>query len=126
MPRRKLPVLFLSKGLKTKIEELEKDKRLNRKVRIDCDFLVLICLCTSILEETGHEEQNIVKNIKRKHKANPNVQSTSKNVKVDKGSDGGNSSASSDEGDFRVNYKSKKSAMSAGPSDQGATAVVVK
>lgn len=67
-------------------------------------------------------EQSLIKFSKRKIKLNPNVQSTSglqklSKVTVDK-------SSSSDEDNFSVNYKSNKSAMPAGPSDQGATATV--
>ncbi|VEN49160.1 unnamed protein product [Callosobruchus maculatus] len=71
-------------------------------------------------EDEEDTEQQVVKNVKRRAKSNPNVQSTSQSEKKEKSE----SDQSSDSEDFRVNYKSKKSAMPSGPSDQGATAVV--
>ncbi|CAG9860178.1 unnamed protein product [Phyllotreta striolata] len=69
-------------------------------------------------EEPVGEKKELITQSKRKVKANPNVQSTSGNKKQlpDNSSDS--------EEDFSVNYKSSKSALSAGPSDQGATAIL--
>ncbi|CAH1995501.1 unnamed protein product [Acanthoscelides obtectus] len=72
-------------------------------------------------EEEETEGQQVVKHTKRKMKTNPNLQSTSRSEKKEKSA---KSDQSSDSDDFRVNYKSNKSAMPSGPSDQGATAVV--
>ncbi|KAG5899861.1 hypothetical protein JTB14_012328 [Gonioctena quinquepunctata] len=72
-------------------------------------------------EEVGNEEsQPLQKHIKRKTKANPNVQTTNRLEKKQR--EIGQSSSSEDE--VGVSYKSTKSAMSAGPSDQGATSTM--
>lgn len=63
-----------------------------------------------------------MKRSEKKRKMNPNVQSTSKkmkNVKVDMSDDSSNDSDS-----VMVSYKSSKTAMSSGPSDQGATSTL--
>ncbi|XP_018570995.1 RING finger protein 113A [Anoplophora glabripennis] len=73
-------------------------------------------------EATSEEEQTVIKQNKRRSKSNPNIQSSSKGHGKD-ASVVQNGSSSSDE-DFGVNYKSNKSAMPAGPTDQGATATV--
>lgn len=61
--------------------------------------------------------------MKRSAKSNPNVQFTKSSEKKTKSID--SKETVSDDEDFRVTYKSNKSAMAAGPSDQGATATVV-
>lgn len=53
-------------------------------------------------------------------KANPNMQGTSKKQKANS-----SSSSENEESLVSVNYKSNRSAMSAGPNDQGATATLV-
>lgn len=77
-----------------------------------------------ILEKSDTEEQQtVVRKVKRSAKSNPNIQYTKnleKKQKLDEGS-----GSSSDNENFRVSYKSNKSAMPAGPSDQGATATIV-
>ncbi|XP_056638589.1 E3 ubiquitin-protein ligase RNF113A [Diorhabda sublineata] len=72
--------------------------------------------------ENEDQQQCIVKQNKRKLKSNPNIHTTNNLQKRQTNIDTEKSN-SSDE-DFRVNYKSNRSAMSAGPSDQGATATV--
>lgn len=69
------------------------------------------------------EESPVVLPTKRKVKNNPNVQSTSRLSKHQK-TENGNSS--SDEDAATVSYKSKRSAMPDGPTDQGATAILVQ
>ncbi|CAH1117287.1 unnamed protein product [Phaedon cochleariae] len=68
----------------------------------------------------NEDDQTIVKHGKRKSRSNPNIQNTSK-LQRKKDKEGEGPSSSSDE-DFLVSYKSNKSAMAAGPADQGATA----
>lgn len=75
------------------------------------------------LEKSNPDDQpTVVHKGKRKIKSNPNIQRTKHLEKKMRSQD--NASSSSDE-DFRVTYKSNKSAVPAGPSDQGATATIV-
>ncbi|KAJ8970903.1 hypothetical protein NQ317_009055 [Molorchus minor] len=101
-----------------------KNKGLKKRQHSDSDGLFLfycISLFNRYIKKKSEEEGPIVmRQNKRKTKANPNVQTTSI-LQKEKDDD---SSSLSWEDDFRVNYKSTKSAMSAGPSDQGATATV--
>ncbi|GLV36436.1 midlife crisis [Carabus blaptoides fortunei] len=76
-------------------------------------------------EEEKSDSDNdttVVKPSHRKQKSNPNVQSTSKNLKKIEYENTGDNSEE-DEG-VTVNYKSNRSAAPAGPSDQGATAIL--
>lgn len=80
--------------------------------------------CYYFLEKSHSDnETTVIKPSHRKQKSNPNVQSTSKNVKKTEYENylGDNEE---DEG-VTVNYKSNRSAAPAGPSDQGATAILV-
>ncbi|GJQ78432.1 hypothetical protein Trydic_g11553 [Trypoxylus dichotomus] len=67
--------------------------------------------------DSGKEDTIVVKRVHRKTKANPNIQGTSKKVKASV-----SSSSENEEDTVSVNYKSSRSAMPAGPNDQGATA----
>lgn len=75
-------------------------------------------------EQSENEDQQkcTIKQHKLKLKSNPNIH-TSNNLQKQQTNVDADKSSGSDE-DFRVNYKSNRSAMSAGPSDQGATATV--
>lgn len=78
-------------------------------------------------EDGSDEESNPQAAIpsKRAGKSNPNVQHSSGNQKQKPSQTSGKTADSSDEeSDVVMSYKSKKSAMSAGPSDQGATAIL--
>lgn len=75
-----------------------------------------------ISEKNEEDQPTVVHKVKRTAKSNPNIQCT-KNLEKKKKFE--NEELSSSDEDFRVTYKSNKSAMPAGPSDQGATATVV-
>ncbi|XP_063908252.1 E3 ubiquitin-protein ligase RNF113A-like [Zophobas morio] len=69
---------------------------------------------------SSDEEPSVKRPNHRKSKKNPNVQSTSKK----KQQENENVNDSSSEEDLLVSYKSKRSAMAEGPTDQGATAIL--
>ncbi|XP_058837732.1 E3 ubiquitin-protein ligase RNF113A [Topomyia yanbarensis] len=72
--------------------------------------------------DDAETESNVVINHERKRKANPNVQSTSA-LKSRRKTAGVSSDSDTDvSDDIGVKYKSKRSAVPAGPQDQGATA----
>ncbi|KRT84406.1 zinc finger protein [Oryctes borbonicus] len=66
---------------------------------------------------SSEEEATIVKRSHHRAKVNPNIQGTSKKQKTR-----ASSSSENEEEIVSVNYKSNRSAMPAGPNDQGATA----
>jgi hypothetical protein len=70
-------------------------------------------------ENSNDEAESAVKRPnQRKIKANPNVHVTSK---IQKKRDAEKENGSSSDDEIMVSYKSKRSAMAAGPADQGAT-----
>lgn len=85
-----------------------------------CSFLSLSIL----IENSDSEDQHtIMKKNVRRAKSNPNIQCTKNLEKKQKIHD---EEIESDNEDFRVTYKSNKTAVPVGPSDQGATATVVR
>lgn len=62
---------------------------------------------------------------KKKHRVNPNIQSTSTRKHKDTGAESTKTKSDSDSDSVTVSYKSKRMAMPAGPSDQGATSKLV-
>lgn len=82
----------------------------------------MLKICYILGNGNSESESAIIKPTYKKRKSNPNIQSTSSkknkdNAQVD--------NSGSDSDSVMVSYKSKKSAMPAGPSDQGATAILV-
>lgn len=88
---------------------------------------VMLCVIYFIADEFGSDTQSssVVRPTKRKLKHNPNVQRTDALLKKQKKGVTNSSESSSDEERIALSYKSKRSAMSEGPQDQGATAVLV-
>lgn len=79
-------------------------------------------MCFVLEHSDSAAEESVVKRPnQRKKKVNPNIQSTS-NIQKKQNAE---KVSSSDEEEVLVSYKSKRSAMALGPTDQGATAVLV-
>ncbi|KMQ91339.1 putative ring finger protein 113a [Lasius niger] len=71
-------------------------------------------------DDSSEDETTVVKKEKKQHDHNPMIQSTN----VRKQQEKTNYNDDSDDDDITVSYKSSRTALPAGPSDQGATAIL--